>query len=230
MDIDIKELIKAAAEGFDLSNFKGDVVGVKLVENEFGNIEPGGIGIQINNGSATKAAKPTAKRGKQDGDEKPVKPHETMTFRRKGCVLDGHLTLLFDKLTKAGWISGNEADFKALFSGELDEKCRLTWTSGYGKGTLVELFKQMVASTLVIVPKGFTLSAILEGHFTDADGKWLTGLDKGNAANDKAMPFIQACVSLLKMSPNGDNDEDDVDFQSKYDPYDHQDLKLHKGR
>lgn len=46
MDIDIKELIKAAAEGFDLSNFKGDVVGVKVVENEIGHIEDGGIGVQ----------------------------------------------------------------------------------------------------------------------------------------------------------------------------------------
>ena len=36
MDIDVKELIKAAVEGFDLSNFKGDVVGVKVVENEIG--------------------------------------------------------------------------------------------------------------------------------------------------------------------------------------------------
>ena len=100
-------------------------------------------------------------------------------------------------------------------------------TSGYGKGTLVELFKQMVGAKLVIVPKGFTLSAILEGHFTDTDGKWLTGLDKGNAANDKAIPFIQECVNLLKMSPNGDYD-DDEDFQSEYDPFDHQDLNLHK--
>ena len=56
MDIDIKELIKAATEGFDLSNFKGDVVAVKYVENEFGNIEPGGIGIQINNGNSAKAS------------------------------------------------------------------------------------------------------------------------------------------------------------------------------
>lgn len=46
MDIDIKELIKAAAEGLDLSNFKGDVVGVKVVENEIGTIENGGIGVQ----------------------------------------------------------------------------------------------------------------------------------------------------------------------------------------
>ena len=46
MDIDIKELIKAAAEGFDLSNFRGDVVGVKVVENEICNVEKGGIGVQ----------------------------------------------------------------------------------------------------------------------------------------------------------------------------------------
>jgi len=46
MDMDIKELIKAAAEGFDLSNFKGDVVGVKVVENEIGYVEEGGIGMQ----------------------------------------------------------------------------------------------------------------------------------------------------------------------------------------
>lgn len=57
MDIDIKELAKAAAEGFDLSKFKGDLVGVKIVENEFGNIEPGGIGIQINNGKDEPIAK-----------------------------------------------------------------------------------------------------------------------------------------------------------------------------
>lgn len=57
MDIDIKEVAKAVAEGFDLSKFKGDVVGVKIVENEFGNIEPGGIGIQINNGKDEPIAK-----------------------------------------------------------------------------------------------------------------------------------------------------------------------------
>jgi len=57
MDIDIKELVKAAAEGFNLKDFNGDVVGVKIVENQFGNIEPGGIGIQVNNGKDEPIAK-----------------------------------------------------------------------------------------------------------------------------------------------------------------------------
>lgn len=46
MDIDIEKLIKAAAESLDLSKHKGDIVGVKVVENEIGYIEQGGIGIQ----------------------------------------------------------------------------------------------------------------------------------------------------------------------------------------
>ena len=46
MDIDIKEIIKTATEGLDLSKFKGDVVGVKIVENEIGNVEAGGIGVK----------------------------------------------------------------------------------------------------------------------------------------------------------------------------------------
>ena len=39
--------------------------------------------------------------------------------------------------------------------------------------------------------------------------------------------FIRECVKLLKMSPNGGYD-DDEDFKSEYDPFDHQDLNLHK--
>lgn len=49
MDIEnIKKLAKTVAESLNLKDFKGDLVGVKVVENEFGNIEPGGIGIQNN--------------------------------------------------------------------------------------------------------------------------------------------------------------------------------------
>ena len=46
MDIDIKELIKTATENLNLKDFKGDIVAVKVVENEFGTIESGGIGVQ----------------------------------------------------------------------------------------------------------------------------------------------------------------------------------------
>ena len=163
--------------------------------------------------------------------EKPEKPRETMTFKRKGSVTEPHLLLLYMALTKEQWIEGNDAAFKALFSGSRDEDCELVWLGKYGKGTLVELFKQMAGAGLIEVPQGFTLSAILEGHFKVKKGQWLTGLDKGDAANDKAMPVIKECIKQMKTDPqrllNGDYEEDD-DFRSEYDEYDQQDMHWHK--
>lgn len=179
---------------------------------------------------ASNKAKKSAAKKKADT---PQKPRESMTFGRKNGVTDGHISLLYNMLYEEGWIDGAEAHFKALFSGRQDEDCQLTWKGKYGKGTLVDLFKQMAVEKLVSVPKGFTLAAILEGHFKDLEGQWLTGLDKGNHGNMKALPVIQKCVKLLKTDPQrlitGDYD-DDEDFKSVYDPYDHQDLQYHKGR
>ena len=172
--------------------------------------------------------KATVKKPKKAATAKPKKPRETMTFGRKSGVTEGHLVLLYQKLTDEGWIEGNEADFKALFSGKRDEDCQLAWKGKFGKGTLVELFKQFVAEGLITVSSGYTLPSILEGHFKDTEGQWLIGLDKGNSANDKALPIIQECVKLLKAKPDqliyGNYD----DFHSEYDPFDHQDLNLHK--
>lgn len=171
------------------------------------------------------------KKPKKTTGQKPEKPRETMTFGRKSGVTEGHITLLYQKLVKEGWIEGNDADFKALFSGSRDEDCELVWLGKYGKGTLVELFKQFVQAKLIVVSDGFTLSSILEGHFKDTDGKWLTGLDKGDSANSKALPVIQECVKLLKADPErmiyGDYDEDE-DARSEYDQFDQQDMHWHK--
>ena len=176
-----------------------------------------------------------SQKSKRNNRAKPARPREEMTFSRRGSVTEGHLTLLHSKLTEEGWIDGIEVDFKALFSGQRDEDCSLTWLGKYGNGTLVELFRQLVGEGLVIVPKGYSLPYILEGHFKDQNGKWLTRLDKGDKAHDKALPVIQECIDLLNMNVKqlfqmlrGEMMDEDEDFQSKYDPYDHQDLNIHK--
>lgn len=169
------------------------------------------------------------KKSKKTTSSKSDKPRETMTFGRKGGMTEGHVVLLYQKLVTEGWIDGNDVNFKALFSGSRDQDCELIWLGKYGKGTLVELFKQFVQAMLIVVPEGFTLSSILEGHFKDSDGKWLTGLDKGDSANSKALPVIQECVKLLKANPErmiyGDYDEE---AYSEYDRYDQQDMHWHK--
>ena len=159
------------------------------------------------------------------------KPRVTMTFKRRGQVTDGHLTLIFMRLLKEKWIDGNDADFKALFSGTMDDDCVLTWRGVFGKSTLVELFKQFAATGLIIVPEGFTLPAILEGHFQNEDGERLTGLGKGDKPNAQSLPLIAWCVKMLKADPqnilNGGLD-DEGEFISEYDSYDHQDMRYHK--
>ncbi|MCR5038989.1 MAG: hypothetical protein K6A94_06600 [Bacteroidales bacterium] len=228
-----KEDIMAALEAIGKSGVTvaGDLVLEKHVEHEVANVEAGGIGIQIVNGQPAKEANTKAAHSKKTAGAKPQKQRETMTLKRKGKVTEPHLLLLYMMLIKEQWIEGNEADFKALFSGSRDEDCELTWTGKFGKGTLVELFRRLAAAGQIEVPQGFALPAILEGHFKDREGKWLTGLDKGDPANDKALPVIQDCVKQLNIDPqrllNG-NSEDNEDFQSEYDRYDQQDLHWHK--
>ena len=227
-----KEDLQAALEAISKSGIQvaGDLVLEKNVEYEVANVEEGGIGIQIVNGSTPKVVNSKKGSGKKDSDEKPPKPRELMTLKRRSKVLDGHLTLFFQKLTKEGWIDGFEANFKNLFSGQRDKNCQLTWTGLYGKGTLVELFKQLIKAELIDVPAGFTLSSILEGHFMDKQGQWLTGLDNGDPAHNKALPVIQECINLLKISPDADRDDLDDDFRSEYDQFDQQDMHWHKRK
>lgn len=220
-----KEDIKTALEA--VSNFginiAGDFVLEKHVENEVANVESGGIGIQI---VKSPSFKPNVIKGEQKQVKNKQKPRETMTFKRASCVLDGHLTVLFNLLTKAGWIEGNEADFKALFSGRRDEDCIITWSDKFGKAALFTLFNVLSQEELVIIPDGFGISSILQGHFKDKTGQWLSGLDKGNKAHAAAMPVIWECVKILKAGLNGyfDNEED---TSGVYDPF-NKELHLHK--
>ena len=180
---------------------------------------------ELNNTAKSVKNKKQSKSGSKSQSQR-----EIMTFKKKNSILREHLILLFNKLTQEGWIDGNEADFIALFSGKRDEECVLTWLKPFGKAALFALFKTLNDEGLISVSDGFALSSILEGHFQDASGQWLNGLDKGNKPNNKAKPVIDECVKLLQTDlqrlVNGYN-QDDEDFQSVYDSYDHQDMHLH---
>lgn len=204
---------------------QGDLVLEKHVENEIGNVEQGGIGVQIVKGWRQKPKSAE----KVNDKAKPQKERQLMTFGMGKGVLDAHVLLLYMKLSGAGWIDGNEADFKRLFSGKNDSGY-LTWKGKFGKGTLDYLFRKLIEAGAVTLANGFTRSEIIEGHFKDKNGQWLTGLDKGDKPHAKAIPMIEECVSLMGTDPTdllrqmkGDDSGSDA-----YDPYDHQDLQLHK--
>lgn len=73
MELDAEKLVKAFAEKLDLSNFKGDIVAFKHVENEINSVEKGGIGVYYANGKK----KPFDDAETQD-DEPPAKELNTL--------------------------------------------------------------------------------------------------------------------------------------------------------
>lgn len=164
---------------------------------------------------------------------------ELMTFRTKGA-LDANLALLYMQMVKDGWIDSRTStdDFLALFSGKRSE-CKIIWAGKYGKGTLVFLFQYLEIQGCITIDRGFTIPNILMGHFVDTKGRFLTRLDKGDAHNEKAGPEVMAYAKILKLNPadviissEDDSSEDDSQSNSQYggtyDPYDHQDLHLHR--
>ena len=95
----------------------GDFVLEKTVENEFGVIESGGIGVQIVNGGS--AASKRDGRKKVSGGSKIVDAVFTYRFLEDK---EGHLRIvkLYQLLIKAGWIDKDSKPevFCDLFMGE----------------------------------------------------------------------------------------------------------------
>lgn len=157
-----------------------------------------------------RAQKQTDK-NKSGSKKKTDKCREPMTFALGKGVSMGHISLLYHRLYDLGWIDGNEAHFRDLFSGERSHSW-LIWTGSFGQGTLAELFIQLVNAKKVVVPKGFTLAAILQGHFKDRNGALLTRLAKGDAPNSKAMPDIYRAIKFMDTSLPSACDDDEQGF------------------
>jgi len=168
----------------------------------------------------------------------PAKPRELMTFSRRG-ILEEHVKLLYVQMVNDGWImpETDVADFISLFSGERSE-CRVIWAGKYGKGTLVFLFQYLEENGLISFPKGYTLPNILMGHFVDKEGKFLTNLDNGDPANEKAGVEIMAFAATLKIRSDRtgrradriDHDDDEMGYGDGLNENDieSEGLKIHK--
>lgn len=127
-----------------------------------------------------------------------------ITFATNG-ITTGHVTLLYKKLMDCGWIPKNTPadDFQKLFSGK-SCVCKITWTGG-GKGNLRELFRIMREQELITIPGNNGLETVLESHFVDEEGNYLTGLNSsGNGAN-KSLPIIGECIRILQTPFDFDN-------------------------
>lgn len=131
--------------------------------------------------------------------KKPVVNVNFMTFKTNG-ITGGHVTLLYQKLMAIGWIPKDTPadDFQHLFSGK-SCVCKITWTGG-GKGNLRELFHIMREQDLITIPGNNGLETVLESHFVDKNGNYLTGLNSSGNGAKKSLPIINECIRILQQT------------------------------
>lgn len=92
---ELQKIAQSAMQGLDLSNFKGEVTAFKYVENEIGNVEKDGIGIQHNyyqNGAQPEQTEPA-----------PLQelPAEQPTGELTDGTIDQHRRLFKEAMLKA---------------------------------------------------------------------------------------------------------------------------------
>ena len=185
------------------------------------------------NSSSTTTQKPEL----QHGVEYPV-------FSKGTGVTDDHIKALYRLLTARGWISTQtkEADFLRLFSGKSND-CEIIWTgqdklgdnkpTTLGISALYVLFKDMFDEGLITTSsKAERVGPILERHFVDTEGHFLTNVSNVSTTSSKANVYIQLIKNTMRMRPSSEQIQRllEEDMESKRDKNDRQDLNYRKPR
>lgn len=206
MDIDIEKIVKAATEGLDLSKFKGDVVGVKIVEHEIGNVEPGGIGIQVNYGIT-----PSAKEGGKGNGGRPKRAGTTIN---KAFIYDAgdetniRLQLFYRGLMALKWIKADTElkNFLSVFSGN-ESTYRIIWTGDIN--ALSELFQELIKRRGIVgLPEGESIWVMVNARFWDHEGNKEFGNEK--LGSTRAPIDSKEDIDLLVEILNPETDLDEV--------------------
>lgn len=177
---------------------------------------------------------------------KPEKQHgvEYLVFSKGSGVTNDHIKALYRLLTARGWISTQtkEVDFQRLFSGESND-CEIIWTgldkqggneaSPLGVSALYVLFKRMAEEKLITTGnKNVRVGPILESHFVDDKGHFLTSVSNVSTTSTKANDYIEKILKTMRMRPNSEDIQRllQEDMDSRYDKNDRQDLGYRKPR
>ncbi len=193
-------------------NVKGDLVLEKHVEHEVNNVEPGGIGIQINNGevrdgNAPKNKDDDSKKGTGGRPKRIGKKIYKSFIYKVGDKTNERLQLFFHGLKALGWIKA-ETDMKiflSLFSGE-ETNNRVVWTGDIN--VLTELFKELITrKQYVKLPEGESIWVMVNARFWDNKGNNEFGNERLGSTRQpiKSMDNINTLVEIL--DPKSDIDE-----------------------
>lgn len=155
-------------------------------------------------------------------DTKPEKQHGVNypVFSKGLGVTEYHIQALYKFLTGRGWISTQtkEVDFQRLFSGN-DNACEIIWTgkdklgnnpeTDLGKAALYVLFKKMVDEKHITIScNSKRVGPILESHFVDTEGHFLTDISNISTTSNKANDYISKILVTMRIRANKEFIED----------------------
>ena len=187
-------------------NVNGDLVLEKHVEHEIGNVEAGGIGIQINNGMA-----PSTKEGGKGNGGRPKRAGTTIN---KAFIYDAgdetniRLQWFYRGLLALGWIKADTElkNFLSVFSGK-ETSCRIIWTGDIN--ALSELFLELIKRRgLVGLPEGESIWVMVNARFWDHEGNREFGNEK--LGSTRAPIDSRDDIDLLVEILNPETDLDEV--------------------
>lgn len=169
-------------------------------EHNIGNVENGGVGIQIfhqvqtvNNGKKEPTGNKDGRK-KKPSDAKYVR--DTFTY----CFLgeeDGmaRLIKLYQAMLPEGWIpkETKHEDFTAIFEGKPTD-VKVKWTGK--QSDLYALINCLESRGLISCPKGVTKWVITGSHFLDCNSKQFSAWNKQKTPQKSALA-IEAIADLL---------------------------------
>lgn len=187
------------AMGMDMG--KAEIVFEKNVEYEIGNVEAGGIGVQVNHYDKPAPSTPKANGGKKT-EAKLVQT--TFVYKYKDTDERIRVIKFYQQLLKAQLIDASTMPepFLEIFSGKASD-AKVKWIGK--KAYLYYLVKTMIERQLIKCASGDDHWIITQSHFIDEKNHVILNLNKEKDPK-KAMLALNKLVDILDPSVQ-DEDE-----------------------
>ena len=127
-----------------------------------------------------------------------------------------------------------------LFSGKSND-CEIIWTgmdklgnnepTSLGVSALYVLFKKMADEGLITTgSKTNRIGPVLETHFIDTEGHFLTSVSNVSKSSKKADAYIERILQTMRMRPSSEDIQRLLaeEMESRYDKNDRQDMTYRK--
>lgn len=196
----------------------GDMVMEKSVEYEIGNVEAGGIGIQIVNSDSKSKQSEVKTKAKTKAKTKRVSCDKPMTLK---YYIHGNNSLLmkqrkrvllvFRKFNEWGWIDERTAadDFDTLFEGE-PRHCNITWTGN--TTVLTILMQELLKQSYIEKQTGCSAKSMVERQF-GLTANWNRSRMDGDAEDRIRLTLLILDVRNPLPEPRRSGDDESPDIR-----------------